>query len=367
MIKSINPINNYDYIPPQELNVLVISKPFDVEWLEVFLKVLCYLQQQGVAIFSNQVSFNTTSDQKLIAQLSDKSLIEKLDRDQVKIYSEDECKISRVITLGGDGTILYAIKMFYNRKMPPIISFGLGSVGFLCCFDSLNIENVLYHCLIRKRSGKSPLPKLTSNGDPDDKDRYYHPYLQYRARLKIVADPHWHRGTITATSTIFPTGEKELPWGSVLNALNELTLEAGWFNSMFTVELYINDYFLTTVTAAGLIFSTPTGSTAYNMSAGGSIVQTEVKAIWVTPLNPSTLSFRPLILPFDCKITIKVPEGEMYNPFNGCIDGDFKFVLKEGDQLSVIGSEFPVPFVTNEWDDRIQSWIKRLKSTVLNY
>ena len=70
----------------------------------------------------------------------------------VNIYSEeDKLYINRVVTLGGDGTILFAIKMFYNHKMPPVISFGLGSVGYLCCFDSDDYESVLYSCFIKKR------------------------------------------------------------------------------------------------------------------------------------------------------------------------------------------------------------------------
>lgn len=167
----------------------------------------------------------------------------------------------------------------------------------------------------------------------DGKDEDYHPYLQYKARLKITVEPDQSRGKITVNSSIFPDNFKDLPSGSQLKALNELTLESCSFSSMFTVELYLNSLFLTTVTASGLIISTPTGSTAYNMSAGGSIVQTEVKAICITPINPKSLSFRPIIVPYDTDITIKVPEKVNNQPFNGCacticVDGDFKFKLQ---------------------------------------
>jgi NAD kinase len=105
------------------------------------------------------------------------------------------------------------------------------------------------------------------------------PYLQYKARLKIIVDPDCKRGTIQVSSNIFPNKTKDLPCGSTLSALNELTLESAGFNSMFTIDIFINGSYLTRLTASGLIIATPTGSTAYNMSAGGSIVQTEVKAI----------------------------------------------------------------------------------------
>lgn len=262
--------------------------------------------------------------------------------------------------MGGDGTILFAIKMFYNRRMPPIISFGLGSVGYLCCFEVEELYEALYKCLIEDRSQKAMSSKSVI-------DYEGLPYLQYKARLKIIIDPDWKRGTIKVNSNIFPDNNKCLPCGSVLNALNEISLESESFNTMFTVDVYLNGSYLSRVTASGLIISTPTGSTAYNMSAGGSIVQTEVKAIWMTPFNPESISFRPLILPFDCNITIKVPQGVNETPFNGWVDGDFKFKLLDGDQLTISGSEFPAPFVTTETLDRITSWIRRLNSTVLSY
>jgi NAD kinase len=69
-----------------------------------------------------------------LAQTEDllKDYIEKpIHFSNIKIFEEDHSAINRVITLGGDGTILFAIKMFYNKKVPPIISFGMGSVGYL--------------------------------------------------------------------------------------------------------------------------------------------------------------------------------------------------------------------------------------------
>lgn len=267
--------------------------------------------------------------------------------------------------MGGDGTILYAIKMFYNRKIPPIISFGLGSVGYLWWFDATNLEEVLYHWLIKERINHPSVKDIAQINE--EKDENYHPYLQYRSRLKVIVNPCWNRGTLKVNSSIFQGNFKELPCGSVLNALNELTLESECFSAMFTVEVYLKGIFLTSVTASGLIISTPTGSTAYNMSAGGSIVSTEVKAIWLTPLNPSTLSFRPIILPFDWNITLKVPKGVNDRPCSGWIDGDFMFQLMDGDELNVVGSESPAPFVTNEKLDSITSWINRLNSTVLSY
>lgn len=72
--------------------------------------------------------------------------------------------------------------------------------------------------------------------------------------------------------------------------------------------MYVDGNFLTLVQADGVIVSTPTGSTAYNMSAGGSIVHTGVRAVLVTPICPHSLSFRPVLLPDNSVITLRVSE-----------------------------------------------------------
>ena len=221
------------------------------------------------------------------------------------------------------------LKCFTTNKVPPIVSFGLGSVGYLCCFEVDNLQDVLNNCFVKKwkvsisspRKIKKSFVKHQENPEVslDDKhtngdfssfknpqevsteldidEESIRPYLQYRNRLRIEVIPHCSREYVNVISNIFPDGKKDLPSGSILRALNELTLESVSFDSMFTVTLYVDGVFLTNVTASGLIFATPTGSTAYNMSSGGSVVQTEVKAICITPLNPSSLSMRPILLP----------------------------------------------------------------------
>ncbi len=131
MEKTINPRNNYNYITTDKLEVFIISKPFDYECQEEFLKVVLYLQNNGVSIYSNQIGLDYAVKDTFIERYKDKTLIDKVDFKAIQVFVHEESKINRVITLGGDGTILYAIKMFYNVKVPPIISFGLGSVGYL--------------------------------------------------------------------------------------------------------------------------------------------------------------------------------------------------------------------------------------------
>ena len=335
---------------------MVISKPFDEECHKTFIKLLNFLKN-GYEIYTNKASLKAIENDKMLT----KSI-------KPKIYTED-IQINRIITLGGDGTILFAIKMFYNKSIPPIIAFSLGSVGYLCYFDSEKLETVLWNVLINN----SKLRNLQKEENEEniitkiDKDIWPNPYLEFKDRIKITLKSDSKRKTFSLNSNIFERGSKNFNWGSSFNALNELTLEAESFWSQFTVEIYIKNTFLAEVTCSGLIVSTPTGSTAYNMSAGGSIVQTGVKAVWISAINPSTLSFRPLVLPLNTEISIKVPKGVNDTAFKGCLDGDFKFQLKDGDWLTIQGSDDPVSFVSTEADDEITSWIKRLSSTVLSY
>lgn len=268
----------------------------------------------------------------------------------------------------------------FSQKIPPIISFGLGSVGYLCCFDSTDYINVLYSTLISgeglskdESKFKSDLEQITSSGITQVVTQVYTPYIRNRSRLMVEIDPEGIHDYITVNSNIFKNKTKDFKSGSFLNALNELTLETGWFTSKFEIEIYINGYYVSNLEAAGFIICTTTGSTAYNISAGkiltnfqnehkftsligGSIVQTEVEAISLTPILAENRSLGTvmmnvllyIVFPSRYKITIKVPKTRQKR-FFGCIDGDFRFEMSPGDTINIQGSDSSAPFVqTNE-------------------
>lgn len=81
------------------------------------------------------------------------------------------------------------------------------------------------------------------------------------------------------------------------HALNEFVIERGSYSSVLKIDIFVNEIYLTTFWGDGIIVSTPTGSTAYNLSAGGPIMQNEVGSIVLTPICPFSLSFRPLVIP----------------------------------------------------------------------
>jgi NAD+ kinase len=90
-----------------------------------------------------------------------------------------------------------------------------------------------------------------------------------------------------------------------LQALNEISITRGSSGGMCSYEIYVNKIFLTKVQGDGILIATPTGSTAYNLSCGGSIVHNAAQVICLTPINPHSLSFRPIILPVqNCELQI---------------------------------------------------------------
>ena len=109
----------------------------------------------------------------------------------------------------------------------------------------------------------------------------------------------------------------------------------------------------------GLIVCTPTGSTAYNMSAGGSIVNANTQCILITPLAPHSLSFRPLIIPVSTVITLKKPDDGRGSAWVG-MDGGTRFELTPGEELVIQGSESTLGMVINPADNLVDLWAQRL-------
>ncbi len=122
-----------------------------------------------------------------------------------------------------------------------------------------------------------------------------------------------------------------------VHCVNEVVIDRG--PSPYTVQLdvYIDENRITCAVGDGLVIATPTGSTAYNLAAGGSILETNTHCICLTPLAPHSLSFRPIILPGSCSIRIeKVRDGR--NSGWVALDGANRFRLADGESISISGS-----------------------------
>jgi NAD+ kinase len=144
--------------------------------------------------------------------------------------------------------------------------------------------------------------------------------------------------------------------GEQFEVLNELVIDRGPSAYVSNLELYGDDELLTIVQADGCIFSTPTGSTAYSLSAGGSLIHPSIPAILLTPICPHTLSFRPMVLSDALALRIAVPLKSRSSAYCS-FDGKGRIELKQGDYVTLEASQYPFPTVmagNNEWVESVQ-------------
>eukprot|EP00903_Cladosiphon_okamuranus_P013576 g12646.t1 len=225
----------------------------------------------------------------------------------------DGDSVDFVLTLGGDGLLMYSNTLF-RRSVPPHLCFNLGSMGFLSPFE--------YEAM------KEEVRRIMSGGMKVS--------LRMRLSARIIRDDQ--------TSEAF-------------HALNEIVIDRGSSPYLTNLECYCDEEHLTTVQADGLIIATPTGSTAYSMSAGGSMVHPCVPAILFTPICPHSLSFRPIVFPDTVMLRLCMPQ-EARAEARVSFDGKLSQPLRRGDTLVIKTSNFPVPTICK--DDSTADWFASL-------
>ncbi|KAF2873500.1 ATP-NAD kinase-like domain-containing protein [Massariosphaeria phaeospora] len=269
-------------------------------------------------------------------------------RGRLKFWTNELCaerpqSFDIVLALGGDGTVLYASWLF-QRIVPPVISFSLGSLGFLTKFDY--------------------------EGYPITLSRSFDEGITVSLRLRFEA-------TIMRSQTSSSGGSRDLveeligdesednythkPDGTH-NILNEVVVDRGPNPTMSTIELFGDDDHFTTVQADGICVSTPTGSTAYNLAAGGSLCHPDNPVILVTAICAHTLSFRPIILPDTIVLRAGVPYDARASSW-ASFDGRERVELKPGDYVTISASRFPFPCVL-PLDRRSKDWVDSISRTL---
>lgn len=218
----------------------------------------------------------------------------------------------------------------YSQKIvPPVLPFALGSLGFLTNFDFASYKQTMDRVIddgirvnLRMRFTCTVYRAIA----PDDAESDGCQIT--RARRKAIKKPGgeilmsqvdkagWEAlegGTPQTTATRRAAGrDKEIMCFSTrpveqFEVLNDLVVDRGPSPYVSLLEIFGDEHHLTTVQADGLTVSTPTGSTAYSLSAGGSLVHPQIPAILITPICPHTLSFRPMLLPDGMELRICVP------------------------------------------------------------
>ena len=208
--------------------------------------------------------------------------------------SPDELKLGRrqvdmVIVLGGDGTILRTCRQLGSHQRP-LLGVNLGRLGFLAELSPREFQQKFCRILAR--------------------DYQVVEHLMFECRLYRADGTH----------------EKYL-------GLNEVSILAGAALKILHIDLAINGEPVTTYSCDGLIVSTPVGSTAHSLAAGGPLLRQDLQAFVITPISPHTLTNRPLVDRADCVYTLTAPElplGAML-----VIDGQIKQPLQPGDRIEI--------------------------------
>ena len=219
-------------------------------------------------------------------------------RDATRLTRPDQ--IDALVTLGGDGTLLRAARFLAGAQVP-VLGVNLGKLGFLTSCSNDEFATAFASFASRE-------------------------YL-VQARMVLEAE---------STSVSGSTGVQ-------LRALNDLVIHKGGFARVLRMRIFADDELVGAFAADGVVIATPTGSTAYSLSAGGPIVVPTFESLIVTPVAPHTLALRPTILPPDRVLRIEVddaPEEVLVTA-----DGQIGTSLGSGQTLTVRRSAQPVQLV----------------------
>lgn len=253
-----------------------------------------------------------------------------------------------VVTLGGDGTVLFTSWLF-QRIVPPVLAFSLGSLGFLTNFDFQQYKEQLNYIMGDSGMRINMRMRFTCT--------------VYRSGASAATSSATSSASLSTT-----TSQNGAPLdlqstkieGETHEVLNELVIDRGPSSYISSLDLYANDSLLTRISADGIILSTPTGSTAYSLSAGGSLVHPDIPAILLTPICPHTLSFRPMLLNDDMALKVSIPSTGRGGAFVS-FDGKGRVELGRGDEVVVRASQYPFPTVMGqplEWFDSISRTLR---------
>jgi NAD+ kinase len=198
--------------------------------------------------------------------------------------------IDLVVVIGGDGSILSACRKIASSNVP-LLGINLGRLGFLTDITPDEIE----------------------------------------LRVAPVLAGEFKQTERFMLSTSITRNGREIGTGT---ALNDVVLHPGMSVRMMEFELYVDGEFVYSQRSDGLIVATPTGSTAYALSAGGPLICPEIDAMVCVPLNPHTLSSRPIVLHGDSEIEIRVNSKHELHPSVTC-DGQDDLMTEPGDKILI--------------------------------
>uniref|UniRef100_A0A674P2W9 NAD(+) kinase n=1 Tax=Takifugu rubripes TaxID=31033 RepID=A0A674P2W9_TAKRU len=301
--------------PPQ--SVLVIKKIQDASLLQPFKELCVFLtkvKNMIVYVEKKVLEDPAISGDENFGAITKNFCTFREDLDDISNL------VDFIICLGGDGTLLYASSLF-QESVPPVMAFHLGSLGFLTPFKFETYQSQVTQVI----EGNAA--------------------IVLRSRLKVR--------TLCRFSEICfsPIGP------CVFKVLNEVVVDRGPSSYLSNVDLFLDGHLITTVQGDGVIVSTPTGSTAYAVAAGASMIHPNVPAIMITPICPHSLSFRPIVVPAGVELKIML-SCDARNTAWVSFDGRKRQEICHGDSITITTSCFPVPSIC--FRDPVNDWFESL-------
>lgn len=236
--------------------------------------------------------------------------------DPAQVPEDIEC----VLVLGGDGTMLQASRDLVDRNLP-LFGINLGTLGYLAEIDREGIEPAMDKLVL---------------------DEYV---IEERMMLEGAAY-HMSRKLMSDI------------------ALNDIVICRSGRIRVMDFHIYVNGRFLNSYSADGIIVSTPTGSTGYNLSVGGPIVSPAASMILITPIAPHTLTARSVILPEDAGVKIEIGQrGDAFEEAEATFDGDTTVKMTGKDYIHIRKSERTARFLKTDEISFLEILRKKMSST----
>lgn len=232
-------------------------------------------KDKGLAVTKRLVNYLLAKDcePQLSQEVASLAELPRYAREEKELYQHSDFLIS----LGGDGTLL-GVGRRTAHFQKPILGINLGTLGFLTAEEKNNAEMAIDKVL----SGNFKLEK--------------------RMMLECTL----------AKETVRKTG---------MIALNDICITRGSLYKILEFNVFVNDEYVDTLRADGVIICTPTGSTAYNLSAGGPVLKADAQIMAITPISPHTLTSRPIVVSADDVVTVEINPSREDTPFTISADG----------------------------------------------
>ncbi|MGH9914591.1 MAG: NAD(+)/NADH kinase [Pyrinomonadaceae bacterium] len=255
----------------------IIVKPNQPDAISVVRRIHEILKERDIELVGEEGFVHALLNQKV------ESKVRVLDREEF-IKTAD-----LVLVLGGDGTMIATARLIGDRELP-VLGVNYGRLGYLAEFKLEELFTALESII---------------DGN-----------FKLESRVMLEAELY-REGKLIASHRV----------------LNDVVISKSALARIIEIEIRLNDLFVNIFRADGLIVSTPTGSTAYNLSAGGPVIYPSMKAVVITPICPHTLSNRPLVIPDDASIEVRL--NRLPEEVALTLDGQVGITLETGDRVLI--------------------------------